>query len=464
MAVKTIFPVTRIHEPMRIDVEVQGNRVVDAWIGAMLFRGFETMIAGRDPRDVSLFTQRICGICSSAHAVAAAMAQQQAFNQQPTPNGQHLTNLIFASDIMQNHLRHFYALVLYDYVSGPAMPPFVPKPKDYRLPKKVNDELLAHGREGLIKAAQAHELMAIFGAKAPHQQTIMPTGVTERAEVPQLMAYRALLGKIRAWVDKYMVADILTIADYYQEYYKIGAGYGNFLSYGMFPQPTTGQREIPAGLVISKGSVQPLAEAKITEEVRYSWYKDDAAGRHPSDGLTVPDRSKADAYTWVKAPRYEQLPVEGGPLARAWIAGERRTVSVLDRIIARARETEKMCRLAESWLDQIVPGAPSFRPYTAPPQGEGTGLTDAMRGALGHWLKVDDAKVSHYQIVTPTTWNFSPRDARGQRGPVEEALIGTPVADPNDLVEVGRVIRSFDPCFTCAVHVVDAPSVKPLLI
>ena len=108
MPVQTIFPVTRIHEPLRADVEVQNGKIVDAWLGAQLFRGIESMLIGRDPRDAALFTQRICGICSGAHAVVASMAQQQAFGVAPTPTGQHLINLIFAADIIQNHLRHFY--------------------------------------------------------------------------------------------------------------------------------------------------------------------------------------------------------------------------------------------------------------------------------------------------------------------------------------------------------------------
>ena len=307
--------------------------------------------------------------------------------------------------------------------------------------------------------------MAIFGAKAPHQQTILPTGVTERADVPSLMAFRSLLVRIREWVERYMVEDVLTIAHYYPDYYEIGAGYGNFISYGMFVNPTTGKREFQDGVIIGRGPLQPLDTTGITETVHYSWYEDDEPHRPPSEGITVPNVDKADAYTWIKAPRYKGLPVEGGPLARAWISGGyRRGVSVMDRLIARVQETEKICRLAEKWLEEIVAYGPSYEPFTVPAFGEGVGLTDAMRGPLGHWLKIKDGKISHYQIVTPTTWNFSPRDEQGKRGPVEEALIGTPVADQENLIEVGRVIRSFDPCFTCAVHTIDAPAAKPVVL
>ena len=454
MTRKVIFPATRVHEPLRVDVEVEGGRVTDAWVSSLLFRGFEPIMVGRDPRDASLFLQRICGICSTAHAMAAAMAQQEAFRVAPTPNGQLLINLIFAADLIQNHLRHFYVLVLYDYVAGPDMPPFIPRSKgDYRLPKKTNDELLQHGVKAIEMSVRAHEMLALFGAKAPHQQTIMASGVTEQATSDRIMAYRAILREIKQFVETVHLADVFTIAEYYKDYYNIGAGYGNFLSYGMFPHSTTGQRAIGAGVVIGKNTMENFDSGQITENVHYSWYRDDTETRRPAEGRTDPDREKADAYSWIKAPRYKGLAFEGGPLARAWINNEwRRGVSVLDRIIARAKETLKVCKLAEQWLDELVPGGPTLTPYTPPSQGAGVGLTDAMRGPLGHWFSYQEGKIRHYQIVTPTAWNFSPRDASGKRGAAEEAIIGTPVADADSLIEVGRVVRSFDPCFTCAVH------------
>ena len=466
MALKTIFPMTRVHEPIRVDVEVQSGRVVDAWIGGMLFRGFEPMLTGRDPRDVSLFTQRICGICSSAHAMAAAMAQQQAFGVQFTPNGHLMASLIIIADLIQNHLRHFYLLALYDYVQGPDMPPWTPRPKgDWRLPKKANDDLLSHAQQGLTMAIRAHEMLAIFGAKAPHQQTILPTGVTQAATAERLIAFRGIALEIKQWLETVHIGDILTIADAYRDYYQLGSGYGNLLSYGMLPGPNNSKLAFPSGVITGKGPTEALDALHIDESTRYSWYRDDKESRRPTEGMTIPDRDKADAYTWLKAPRYKNLPYESGPLARAWMDGDyRRGISTMDRLVARGREAVKLSRLAAQWLELITPGGPTFERYTVPPNCQGIGLMDTMRGALGHWMTVRDGKVSHYQIITPTAWNFSPRDSKGQRGPVEEALIGTPVADTSSLIEVGRVVRSFDPCFTCAVHVLDGPAEKVILI
>jgi hydrogenase large subunit len=456
MALKTIFPMTRVHEPLRIDVQVENGKVVDAWVGGLLFRGMESMLTGRDPRDVSLFTQRICGICSSAHAMAATMAQQQAFGIKATPNGQLISNLIVIADMVQNHLRHFYLLALYDYVQGPDMPPWTPRLSgDYRLPKKTNDDILGHARQGLEMAIRAHEMLAIFGAKAPHSQTILPTGVTQPATAERLMAFGGILQEIKKWVETVHMLDVMTIADYYSDYYTIGTGYGNLLSFGMLSTPTTSEPVFAAGIITGKGSPEVLDAVHITESVQYSWYDDEKGNRHPAEGITVPDRDKPEAYTWVKAPRYKGLPYEGGPLARAWMNGDyRKGVSVMDRLVARQLEVVKLCRLAADWLELIIPNGPTFQPYTPLPHCHGVGLMDTMRGPLGHWMTIRDNKVSHYQIVTPTSWNFAPRDSQGLRGPVEQALLDTPVADADSLIEVGRVVRSFDPCFTCAIHAI----------
>lgn len=466
MARKIIFPMTRIHEPIRVDVEIEGGRVTDAWISSHLYRGWEQMMVGRDVRDAILFTQRICGICSSAHAVAGTLALQQATGLAPTVNGQHLINVILAADLLQNHLRHFYLLTLPDYAALPAVSPWRPQydRPDLRLPSKAAAAAAGHLPAAVRVAASAHELMALFGAKAPHQQTIMVTGVTEQLDADKIKAATALIREIKYFVEGAYIPDTLAIADHYPDYRAIGKGSDNFISFGMFPEPVTGRRAFRAGVLLGDGTAGDVDTGLIGEQITHSWYREESGGS-PAAAITQPDRDKAGAYSWTKAPRYRGLPCESGPLPRAIINGYyRQGTGTLDRILARAQETLRVCRLVEDWLARLVPGQPTLRPYELPPRGEGVGLTDVMRGALGHWLKFADGKILHYQIITPTTWKFSPRDDRGHRGPVEEALIGTPVADPASLVEVGRVVRSFDPCFTCAVHVINMPNAKPLLI
>jgi Ni,Fe-hydrogenase I large subunit len=168
----------------------------------------------------------------------------------------------------------------------------------------------------------------------------------------------------------------------------------------------------------------------------------------------IPDQEKPGAYSWIKTPRYQDKPFEGGPLARLWINNIYNSgISVNDRNVARALEIKEIIKEMYIWLEELNLHQPSLNRYQPIPDTQGTGLIDSMRGPLGHWVKIKNGRTSHYQVVTPSSWNFAPRDKNNQRGPVEEALIGTPVADLNSLIEVGRVIRSFDPCFSCAVHV-----------
>jgi hydrogenase large subunit len=174
----------------------------------------------------------------------------------------------------------------------------------------------------------------------------------------------------------------------------------------------------------------------------------------PAVGDTVTSYPKANAYSWLKAPRYAGAAYETGPLARMWVNGDYTAgISVLDRHRARAREALKVAQAMQSWLGQIS-GTTVYQQPTLPASGQAMGLTEAPRGALGHWVQYSGGKISRYQIITPTCWNASPADTVGKRGPMEQALLGTPVKDPAQPIEVLRVIHSFDPCLDCAVHVI----------
>jgi hydrogenase large subunit len=455
---KTIFPVTRIHEPLQVDVEIQAGKVTDAWTGGHLFRGFEKMLKDRDPRDATLLTQRICGICSTAHGVVAAYALRDAYKIQPTANGELVTNIIFGSDFLQNHLRHICLLTAFDYVKGPDQSPFAPvQPGDYRFAKQHNDKLVTDMFHGSDMALRAHEITAIWGAKAPHVQTILPTGVTTPVTTERVAASIAIVRQIAEYVNEILLPDIQMIAETYKEYYQLGVGYGNFLSYGLFPAARTEERFFKPGRIINLGNVLPVDTGKITEAITHSWYKNKPQVLRPLEGEPELDPDKDGSYTYVKAPRYEELPYEGGPLARLWINGQyQRGVSAMDRIMARAIETKMICAFMLDWLHQLVPGQPALAPYTPPIAGRGNGFTDAMRGPLGHWLIIENCHIRNYEIIPPTAWNFSPRDEKERRGPAEQALIGTPIQDAESCIEVARVVHTFDPCFSCAIHMIDA--------
>jgi hydrogenase large subunit len=205
--------------------------------------------------------------------------------------------------------------------------------------------------------------------------------------------------------------------------------------------------------IARNGLVSPLDLSKIQEHVAYSWYIGRAGSQNPSTGFTEPKYPKDSAYSWLKAPRYAGAAHECGPLARMWVNGDyRHGVSVMDRHRARALETLKVAQAMRTWLDQLS-GTTVYKSCTIPANASGIGLTEAPRGAIGHWMQSSAGKLTRYQIVTPTCWNASPRDAGGSRGPLEQALIGTPITDAAKPLEVMRVIHSYDPCLSCAVHV-----------
>ena len=225
---------------------------------------------------------------------------------------------------------------------------------------------------------------------------------------------------------------------------------------GGFPLDSSGKELFfAAGRVTDGGTeVQPVGPEAVTEQVTCSWYDNGSTNRHPSNGATQAVYPKDGAYSWLKAPRYEGQPYETGPLARMVVGGlYRKGISVHDRHRARAAEAMKIAEALPRWLDEIKPGEAAYARYAVPAEAEAAGLTEAPRGALGHWLKIRQGKIAHYQVVTPTCWNGSPRDDQNNPGPMEKALVGTPVADSKQPVEVLRVVHSFDPCLACAVHV-----------
>ncbi|MBV1820220.1 nickel-dependent hydrogenase large subunit [Clostridium cochlearium] len=196
-------------------------------------------------------------------------------------------------------------------------------------------------------------------------------------------------------------------------------------------------------------------EKEITENVHYSWYKSDKESITPEEAYIEGDVYKKGAYSRVKAPRYNGYAMEVGPLARMWLSGEyTRGISTMDRTIARVLETKKICNIIENLLNNIKPQSANQKIYKVPNKAKGIGLRDTTRGALGHWINIEEEKIKNYTIITPSTWNLSPQDSYGVKGVVEEALIGTYIKDVKNPVEIGRIVRTFDPCISCATHVI----------
>jgi hydrogenase large subunit len=385
----------------------------------------------------------------------------------------------------------------------------------YKLPPEANLMAVAHYLEALDWQKDVIRIQATFGAKNPHAQTYLVGGMSSTVDLDsqnainttQLAFVQRLFAKARVFVEQVLVPDLLAVASFYKDWAAIGGGLGNYLSYGDFPMTASqssdqpGDLFLPRGIILNKdlSTVHPVDQLQIAESVTRSWYdySDNTVAKHPWDGETIPNYTgpqppydfleTEQKYSWIKAPRYQNTAMEVGPLARMlvayasghdrvqhWVnlaldkldAGPEILFSTLGRIAGRVLETAVMAEKVTDWVDELstnigngdlrVTNTELWDPQTWPAEAMGWGWVEAPRGALGHWVRIKNGGIANYQCVVPSTWNASPRDADGNPGAYEAALIdGTPVSDPEQPVEILRVIHSFDPCMACAVHVTD---------
>jgi len=502
-----IDPLTRIEGHLKIEVEVEGGKVVKAWSAGEMFRGWEKLLVGRNPVDAQQITMRICGVCPADHGQASTFCLDDAFGIIPPKNGRLARNLMLGANYFQSHILHFYHLTALDYVdiaaiaqykgadrelqkvrdwvvsaldqgkAGEPVPvgPFLPR---YDGPWYVKDVdtnivLIKHYLQALKARRVAHEMVAIFGGRMPHQIGIVPGGLAQPITSDRVTAYKMRLLELIDFVDNVYYPDILAVAKTFPETAKMGKSYGNYLAFGLMEESDDGKKRwFPSGVVISD-KLEELDPAKIVEFTKYSSFKD-RPGKDPYNGITDPDPNKKGAYTWLKAPRYNNLPMEVGPAARLAVAYKKGVPDIkaamdaalkdagagfevinseLGRHLARAVECKSLAHKLMDYVDQLEPGKPQHTPFTIPKEAKGMGLTEAARGALGHWIVIKDGKIANYQAVVPTTWNASPRDDKGVEGPIEKSLMGQTVSDPKNPMELARIVRSFDPCLACAVHV-----------
>jgi hydrogenase large subunit len=458
----TIDPITRLegHLKVKVKVDVAGGvqQVVEAFVSGTLFRGFEILLINRLPEEAQQITQRICGVCPVSHGMASVIALDQACGAAVPENARLMRNLVMGANFIQSHILHFYHLSLPDFIDGPAMPPWQPSWKvDKRMDPATTETLVRHYLHALEMTRKASEMGALLGGRMPHPPAYVPGGFTATPRLERISGFRDYLAELLPFIRDVYVRDAELLASAYNDYFSIGRGPGNLLAFGAFDLDSSGTRKLFSGgrVLNGAGSVKPVDVDRITEEVTHSWYAEGTNGLPPASGSTVPQFPKTEAYSWLKAPRYDGKAYEAGPLARMWVNGDYRAgISVMDRHVARARETLKIGEAMRTWADQIDPRKPVYAPCAAPSSAAACGLTEAPRGALGHWLRISDGKISGYQVVTPTCWNASPRDSAGMPGPLEQALLETPVQNPDEPAEVLRVIHSFDPCLACAVHLI----------
>jgi hydrogenase large subunit len=467
-----IDPVTRIEGHLSIEVTVETvngtQQIINAKSSGTMFRGFEKILLNHDPLDAPHITQRICGVCPISHGMASCKNLENAFGAVPPVNGRIMRNLVLGSNFIQSHILHFYHLAALDFINTAGILDMAPWSSRYITDDMVTGEiaqtLVGHYVQALEMRRKAHQMGALFGAKQPCSPTFVPGGCTEAVTSQKITAFRTLLNELRSFIDNVYIPDVLAVADLFPQYAQLGQGCGNLLAYGVFDLDNSDANMLLNRGRYTDGVLQSVNIAGIAEDVSHSWYSS-PSGLNPADGQTEPYAEKSGAYSWIKSPRYNGKVHEVGPLARMWINGDYTSgISVIDRHAARALETKKVADAMNGWLNELVAGSSSFSYKKTPSTASGFGLTEAPRGALGHWVDISNGRISRYQVITPTAWNASPMDDAGQNGPIEQALLGTPVAQIDQPIEVLRVIHSFDPCLACSVHMVRPDTDKPVHI
>jgi hydrogenase large subunit len=477
-----VGPFNRVEGDLEVTLDVVDGAVREARVNSPLYRGFELLLVGRDPFDALVFAPRICGICSVSQSHAAARALAQLAGVVPPPNGRLAQNLTLGCENLADHLTHFYLFFMPDF----ARECYAGRPWY----KHAEARFRATRGEGAAAAlairARLLNLMGYLAGKWPHTLALQPGGSAKPVEAAERLRMLTILHEFRAFLEREVfgdrleaVAELASAAELEAwarapirrradfpfflrvaadcRLAQLGRASDVFLSYGAYHDEDGPL--FPPG--VWDGAPAPLATDALAEDVSHSFMMAPQTPLHPSEGMTVPNADKTGGYSWCKAPRLAGRVVETGALARQVVAGHplvrdlvaRSGGNVRNRVIARILEIALVVPHLERWARRIEPDEPWCTETRLPSEGRAEGLTEAARGSLGHWLELKHGRISNYQIVAPTTWNFSPRDAQGIPGPLEQALVGTPV-EPGEAtpVAVQHVVRSFDPCMVCTVH------------
>ncbi|POP43603.1 hydrogenase 2 large subunit [Superficieibacter electus] len=549
----TIDPVTRIEGHLRIDCEIEDGKVVKAWSSGTMWRGMEEIVKGQDPRDAWIIVQRICGVCTTIHAIASVRAVENALQMEIPLNAQYIRNLILSAHQIHDHIVHFYQLSALDWVDITAALKADPSKAEAMLKNvstwplnsaaeftrvqhkvqalvdsgqlgifangyqghpemKLSPEVsliaVAHYLQALECQRDANRIVAILGGKTPHIQNLAVGGVANpiNTDAPgvlnleRLMYVKSFIDKLSDFIEQVYKVDAAIFAASYPDWMKLGKAADYYLAVPDMPVSRKGDVfRIPGGYMQGAdfNTFQPIASHSdpflingIEESGKHAWYQDNSPQK-PWQGTTIPHYTgwhEDDKYSWVKAPTFYGKTVEVGPLA--WLlcglaskhagtvthydsiaaqyqalTGHALTHDALQstwgRILGRAVRTSVLCDELQAQyqllVDNIAKG--DCETFIKPvfPEGEirGVGFEEASRGMLSHWIVIKDGKIANYQAVVPSTWNAGPRNFNDEPGPYERALVGTPVVDAQKPLEVVRTVHSFDPCMSCAVHMVD---------
>lgn len=500
MAPKTItLPLNRVEGDLEVRLELADNVVTEAFSVGTMYRGFENLLCGRGPLDGLVITPRICGICTTAHLKAAAKALDMIFDVEVPDNALRVRNTTLMVEQIQNDLRHAFLLFMPDFTHPAYKGRSFYETACQRYTPLTGQTVV----ETIQQTKNLLEIIAILGGQWPHSSFMVPGGVLTLSSPNDIATCRYLLDQFRKWyegqilgcsIDQFKAirseADLNAWLEADKTHLQsdlgvfitlarqagldaMGQGFSNFVSFGSLEMPRQTEVEaiggqthfFPAGF-LQDGRKTELRQEKVTEEIACSWFDGYEWGRHPFSGMTNPAVDQnPQRYSWAKAPRYDGQPAETGPLAELLVAQDPLFIdliakeygpNVFVRELARILRPVYLMPVLDQWLKEIaVLKEAFFKDYSRVEYGQGFGLTEAPRGSLGHWVRIRKGVIEKYQIITPTAWNASPKDTRAVRGPLEESLIGTEIGDPQNPVEVEHIVRSFDPCLVCTVHVIE---------
>ena len=475
-----VGPFNRVEGDLEVTLDVADGQVRDARVTSSLYRGFEQILQGKSPMDALVFVPRICGICSVSQSAAAAQALAVAMDIRPPDNGRLAANLIHAVENVADHVTHFYLFFMPDF----ARDCYESQPWWHAASNRFRAVTGTAAGDFLSARANWMRAMGLLAGKWPHTLTLQPGGSTHPIKASERLRLLRVLRDFRHFLERSTFGDALEAVHVISSADELAAwgerhadsdfglflrasralnlsalGHAGvaFMSYGAYEQEQG--RWWPAG--VWAGGPALLDPAQIAEDVSHAWYADAETPLAPARGSTLPIADKEAAYSWCKAPRLGGEVMETGALARQIVAGHplaRDLVScgggsVEARVVARLLEVARLVPEMEAWAEALRSGEPFLVQGKLPAEADSVGLVEAARGSLGHWLSIRRGRIHNYQIIAPTTWNFSPRDAAGRPGALERALVGIPVG-PGDKapVAVQHVVRSFDPCMVCTVH------------
>ena len=488
----------RVEGDLEIKLELENNVVTDAWCVGTMFRGFEQIMLGREPNDALIISPRICGICSTSQLYAATSALEVAYQSPVAPNATRIRNLCLMTESVMSDARHTFLM-------------FTP---DFCNPVYRGDKLYAQmlelfeppfkgrlARETIQYSKQILGIVIAFGGQWPHSTYMAPGGVTCALNKLKLAECLSVIESYIRWYEQSVLGcsserwlSVDTASKFFEwldetgshskgalglfarfgrsiGLHKIGKGSANLLSSGSYYDPERWRPPYldrsclyPAGFYNGgTNQVEEFSHEHVSEHLRYSWFEDHGGGRHPWQSETKPDyRPDSEAYSFAKATRYKNRVVQLGPLSDLVIAGDPLITSLFQqegsntwlRQFCRFHRPVSVLQQMRKTVSELIryAGEPTFIKPTPVLDADGCGFINASRGSLGHWVKIRRGKIANYQVITPTSWNASPRDSEGRRGHWEESFIGLEIKDPSDPIELCHVVRSHDACLVCTVH------------